>query len=75
MLDQTPVSKAVVKTANCIFRVYVSTENAFPAEDEIAARAHASFKRACKDLNRTETLARFETDPGYASIQAKIVSG
>jgi hypothetical protein len=74
MVDQTPTTKAVVKTANCIFRVYVSTENSFPTDDETAARAHASFKRACKDLKRTETLRRFETDTAYASVQAKIVS-
>lgn len=74
MVDQTPITKAVVKTANCIFRVYVSTENAFPTEDEIGARAHASFKRACKDLKQTETLAQFETNISYASVQAKIVS-
>ena len=75
MLDQTPTTKAVVRTANCIFRVYVSTDNGFPTEDEISANARASFKRACKDLNQTETLARFEKDMMYAFVQAKIVRG
>ncbi|KAJ8580693.1 hypothetical protein M405DRAFT_847471 [Rhizopogon salebrosus TDB-379] len=74
MLDQTPTTRAVVRTANCIFRVYVSTENGFPTEDEIAAHARASFKRACKDLTQTEALTRFETDMAYAAVQAKIVS-
>jgi hypothetical protein len=75
MLDQTPTTRAVVRTANCIFRVYVSTENGFPTEDEIAAHARASFKRACKDLTQTEALTRFETDMAYAAVQAKIVRG
>ncbi|KAG1721616.1 hypothetical protein EDB19DRAFT_1917226 [Suillus lakei] len=74
MSDQTPTSRAVVKTANSIFRVYVATDNGFPTEDEIAAHSRASFKRACKELKRTEILGRFEEDPAYAAIQAKIVA-
>ncbi|KAG1760633.1 hypothetical protein EDD22DRAFT_759042, partial [Suillus occidentalis] len=71
---QTPTSRAVVKTANSIFRVYVATDNGFPTEDEIAAHSRASFKRACKELKRTEILRRFEEDAAYAAIQAKIVA-
>lgn len=73
MLDQTPVTRAVVKTANCIFRVYVATDNGFPTEDEIAAHARASFKRACKDLKQNDILTRFEADAAYAATEAKIV--
>ncbi|KAG1883317.1 hypothetical protein F4604DRAFT_1920521 [Suillus subluteus] len=74
MLDQTPVTRAVVKTANCIFRVYVATDNGFPTEDEIAAHARASFKRACKDLKQNDILMRFEADAAYAATEAKIVA-
>ncbi|KAG1740730.1 hypothetical protein EDD22DRAFT_851776 [Suillus occidentalis] len=74
MLDQTPVTRAVVKTANCIFRVYVATDNGFPTEDEIAAHTRASFKRACKDLKQNDILTRFEADAAYAATEAKIVA-
>ncbi|KAG2046126.1 hypothetical protein BDR06DRAFT_1015001 [Suillus hirtellus] len=74
MSDQTPTSRAIVKTANSIFCVYVATDNGFPTEDKIAAHSHASFKRACKELKWTEILGRFEEDPAYAAIQAKIVA-
>ncbi|KAG1884749.1 hypothetical protein F4604DRAFT_1919257 [Suillus subluteus] len=74
MSDQTPTSRAVVKTANIIFRVYIATNNGFPTEDKIAAHSHASFKCACKDLKRNEILRRFERDAAYATIQVKIVA-
>jgi hypothetical protein len=73
MSDQTPTSRAIVKTANSIFHVYVATDNGFPTEDEIAAHSCASFKHACKELKQTEILRRFEEDAAYAAIQAKIV--
>lgn len=50
MADQTPVSKAVTKRACVLVRVFLSTTNGFPDDDEIEAQMKACYKNSKKHL-------------------------
>jgi hypothetical protein len=73
MSSQSPSTHSLLKASNILFRVYLASENAFPIDVEVGARAEACFKKACQDLNLPNLWKRYKNDGKYSGAMKKIV--
>ncbi|KAF7799079.1 hypothetical protein EIP86_010309 [Pleurotus ostreatoroseus] len=64
--DASPLTRSLLKTMNLIFRVYLSTTNAWPNENDAANELKSAFKTACRQIHADRRLTRYEKDHLYA---------
>lgn len=72
--DASPATQSLLVHTNTIFRVYLSTRNAFPDDNTIIQEVAAAFREACREASTVRRDLRFQKDPVYAEYVQDVVS-
>lgn len=74
MGDGTPATKSLLASANNLYRIYLTTVNAFPDDTTVGNETQAAFVAACRDATAPRRELRLQQDLAYRNYVVAVVS-